>query len=180
MKKIILVHGLIAGFILGVFMVLSNFLPYFKDHGERGMIYGYTSMILAFSLIFVGVKNFRDKYNNGTISFGEAFKIGLLISLIGSTMYVLVWMVEFHFFIPDYMDKYAAQAVKNLQSSGLSQAKLDAKLKDIDSMKEMYKNPVWVFLFTYLEVLPVGLLISLICSLILKKKKPDNKVAFAN
>jgi hypothetical protein len=67
------------------------------------------------------------------------------------------------------MDRYSAAMVKQAQAS-LSGAALDRKLASINQMKEMYKNPVMVVLFTYLEVLPVGILISLFAALILKRK----------
>ena len=169
MKKIILVCGLIGGTILCIFIVLSTAIISNQNY-ESGMIYGYTAMILAFSLIYVGVRNFRDKYNDGIISFGKAFKIGLYITLIGSTMYVITWLIEYYFFIPDFMEKYAAHMIKNINLNGLSQLQIDNQLKSITGMKEMYKTPFFVILFTYLEVLPVGLAISLISALLLKRK----------
>ncbi len=127
-------------------------------------------MLIAFSMIFVGIKNYRDKYNGGIISFGKAFKVGFLITLIASTIYVIVWLVEEHYFFPDFMEKYMAYEMNKLQSSGISSAELADKTKDLEQAKEMYKNPFLKILFTYAEILPVGLVVSLISALLLKRK----------
>ena len=82
MKKIVIVFGLIAGVIVSAWAVCGAALCYGGGSYTTGMVLGYASMILAFSLVFVGVKNYRDKYNDGLISFGKAFKIGLYITLI--------------------------------------------------------------------------------------------------
>ncbi|WP_138994967.1 DUF4199 domain-containing protein [Larkinella sp. C7] len=177
MKKIVLVSGLIAGIILTSVMAVSTAVCYTTNQYEGNMVLGYASMILAFSLIFVGVKNFRDNYNNRVISFGKAFKIGLYITLIASTMYVLSWLVEYYFFIPDFMEKYIAHAVNQAKIEGASQLELDKKAAEFSDYKEMYKTPVGVILLTYLEVLPVGLIISLICALLLKRKNQPMQAA---
>src|SRR5215210_668865 len=91
MKKNILIYGLIAGVIVSVLMLLSmNYISHCEGNVDytTSMVIGYASMLLAFSLVFVGIRNYRDKYNGGVISFGKAFKIGILIVLIASTMYV--------------------------------------------------------------------------------------------
>ncbi|MEJ7681736.1 MAG: DUF4199 domain-containing protein [Segetibacter sp.] len=93
MKKIILVCGLISGFVVSAMTVIAIAICYRKEDFDGNMILGYATMIIAFSLIFVGIKNYRDKYKNGIISFGKAFKIGSYISLIASTIYVLVWVI---------------------------------------------------------------------------------------
>src|ERR1017187_9822075 len=74
------------------------------------MLIGYASMLVALSLVFVGIRNYRDKYNNGVISFGKAFKIGIMIVLIASTIYVVAWLIDYFFFIPDFMEKYSSMA----------------------------------------------------------------------
>jgi hypothetical protein len=129
-------------------------------------------MVVAFAFMFVGIKNFRDKYNGGVVSFGKAFRIGLYIALIASTMYVLVWLVEYYFFVPDFMEKYTACTMRDARASGASEAELTEKAAEMAKFTEMYKNPVWVVLITYAEILPVGLLIALISALILKRKTP--------
>lgn len=174
MKKIVIVCGLIGGLILGIVLLVSVGLCYNKDDFSGNMVLGYASMVLAFSLIFVGVKNYRDKYNGGIISFGKAFKIGLFISLITSTIYVVVWLFDYYLFIPDFMDKYAAHVLRECKATGATAAELQEKTAEMAQYKEMYKSPVGVILFTYLEVLPIGLLVSLISALILKKKARVN------
>lgn len=171
MKKNVIVCGLIGGAIISIGMVISASLCAKNANYEGSMLLGYAIQILAFSLIFVGIKNQRDKINGCFISFGEAFKIGLFISLIASTLYVLVWLIDFYVFIPDFMEKYSAHQVKALQESSITEKEMTIQLEELNHMKELYKNPMMVILFTYLEVLPLALVLSLIASAILRRKK---------
>jgi hypothetical protein len=116
MKKTILICGLIAGLIstslyIGLMLLGKAGQMDFKN----GMIYGYTLMILAFSFIFVATKMTRDKYNAGVITFGRAFLVGLYITLIASTIYVIVWLIDYYFFIPDFAEKYSAYIIGNMK-----------------------------------------------------------------
>lgn len=174
MKKVVLVHGIIAGLIVAGMMAFSTGYFCAKGDFEGGMIYGYSAMIIAFSMIFIGVKSFRDKQNGGTIRFGKAFRIGLFITLIASTIYVIAWLITYYFFIPDFMDKYAASMLAEAKASGISAAELAEKTADMEQMKEWYKNPLFVILMTYVEILPVGVIISLIGALILKRATPKH------
>ncbi|MGM9477400.1 DUF4199 domain-containing protein [Pedobacter sp. GSP4] len=173
MKKNVIVFGLIAGLIVSILMVLSMARCYSDPNLEHSMLIGYASMVLAFSFIFVGIVNYRDKYNNGSITFGKAFRIGLLISLIASTLYVITWLIDYYFFMPDFMDRYVAQALREAKAGGASAAEIAKQAKELAVNQELYKNPIMVVLFTYLEILPVGLIISLVAALILKRKAKD-------
>ena len=170
MKRTIFTFGTIVGLVVGVFIVFITWLEG-NSHHVGNYIIGYSAQVIAFAFIFVGIKNFRDKYNQGVISFGKAFRIGLGIAAIGATLYVLIWLVDFYGFNPDFMDKYAAHLIKQAQDSGASPAVLSQKIAEANSMKELYKSPVWVVLFTYLEALPVGVVIALLAALILKRKQ---------
>jgi hypothetical protein len=175
MKKNIIVHGLIAGIIVSALMLISiNMLSHREGMDYSiSMLIGYASMLLALSLVFVGIRNYRDKYNGGIISFGKAFKIGILISLIASTIYVIAWQIDYFFFIPDFMDKYTANMLDQLKASGASQAEIVKQTKEMNDMAVMYKNPLFNALMTYMEILPVGLIVTLISALILKRKAPQ-------
>src|SRR5688572_2792393 len=152
MKKIVWVYGIIAGLICAGWMFYATAIGDHTDL-ENGMFYGYASMVLAFSMIFVAVKNYRDKYLAGTISFGKAFRIGLLISLIASTIYVLTWEISFRFFVPDFMDKYTAMGIDNLKRTETNAAVLEAEIRKLRSFNEMYKNIFVRMLFSYAEIL---------------------------
>ena len=175
MKRTVLVFGLFAGLIvattMGIFMSICYKDPA-TSMGTGSMIIGFLSMIIAFSLIYVGVKNYRDKQLGGTISFGKAFKMGLLIALVASTIYVITWAILYTYVMPDFMDIYSAEMIKQA-----APADVQAKTEEMAKYKEMYKNPVFFVLFTYMEILPVGLLISLITALILKRKRAEPSMA---
>ncbi len=173
MRKTVLTCGIISGLIVSVIMTAS--MVYYRTHpgnisNSTSMAIGYLSMLIAFALVYVGIKNFRDDKNGGTISFGKAFRIGLLIALISSTMYVIAWSLLYNLYMPDFMDKYAEQAMKQ-SGDGMSAAKLAETNAEMESYKQMYRNPFYFVLLTYAEILPVGILVSLICALILKRKK---------
>lgn len=171
MKNIIIKYGIISGVIATLFMITSTLLHNDNPNLKNGEIIGYSGILIAFIFIFVAVKSYRDKENNGVISFGEAFKIGLYITLIASTFYVATWLIEYYFFMPDFMDKLISSTIENLKAQGLSPTEIEAKSKEMEMYRTWYKNPILVILMSYMEILPVGLFITLISSLILKRKK---------
>ena len=168
MKKNIIIYGLFAGFVVSFLMLFSMSLS-IKDL-NISLIIGYASMLIAFSFVFVGIKNYRDKFNGGVISFGNAFKIGIMIVLIASTIYVISWLINYFFFNPDYLEKYTAQMLDKLKANGASQIEIDKEAKEMTDFASMYKNPFFNAMMTYMEILPVGLVVTLISSFILKRK----------
>lgn len=174
MKKIVITCGLISGTIAATTMAIGMSMCASDPNFEHSMVVGYASMVLAFSLIFVAIKSYRDKQNGGVVSFGRAFSIGLLISLIASTMYVLTWAIMYNYFLPDFMETYSAQMIKTAEKSG-DQMKLKETLDNVKMMKDMYKSPLMFTLMTYAEIFPVGLIVSLIAAAILKKKGNSGK-----
>ena len=174
MKKNILIYGIISGLMVSTFMLISmNYLSHCEDNVDynTSMMISYASMLVAFSLVFVGIRNYRDKFNQGFISFGKAFGIGLAIVLIASTMYVISWRIDYVYFMPDFMDKFSAKMLDDLKSSGASETEIAEKTAELAKSTEMYKKPLYFFMITYMEILPIGILVSLISSLILKRKQ---------
>jgi hypothetical protein len=174
MKRNIIIYGLIAGIVVSILMLfIANYLSFCEGNldYDTSMLIGYASMLIAFSLVFVGIRNYRNKYNGGVISFGKAFKIGILMVLIASTIYVVAWLIDYYFFIPDFAEKYSAHTLDELKASGASQTEIDKQTKEMANFVRMFKNPFFNAMMTYVEILPVGLIVTLISSLILKRKE---------
>lgn len=176
MRHIILTFGLIAGAVLSVLMALSMAFHDRMSLGQ-GMVVGYTSMVLAFLMVYFGVRAYRDNVAGGHIGFGRAFLVGLGITLIASACYVATWQVIYYRFMPDFMDKYAAAAVEKAQKSGASPAQVEAKRKEMAEFNEMYKNPLVNIAFTLLEPLPVGLVFTLVSAGLLSRRRKAGGVA---
>lgn len=172
MKNIVLVFGSIAGVIVGGMFVATWPL---HENGiltpEYGMLVGYTTMIIALSLIFFGVKSYRDNQLNGAISFGKALGVGLCIALVASLIYALTWEVMFNTVASDYLQEWNTYSLQKMKDAGDSIEKIAAKQKELEEFAEMYKNPIVRFGFTLAEILPVGILISLISAALLRKKE---------
>ncbi len=170
MKKIILRYGSFGGGIVAAVLVISTAYCTQTGQYEGNMLIGYAAMLLAFSLIFVALKQVRDTQYGGIISFGKAFKAALLVTLVTATIYVAAWLVCYYFFMPDFMDKYTAYMLSKAKTDGLSRAELSRQTAQMQAYSAMYKNPLFVILLTYAEILPVGILVSLIAALLIKRK----------
>jgi len=168
-RKTIITFGLISGVISSVLMVCT--IPFAHRIGfDKALILGYTSIVLSFLLVFFGIRSYRDNVADGHISFGKAFGIGICITLISCVFYVATWEVLYHTVYPDFMDTYSASMISKAQASGASAQVVQAKINEIRQMKVMYANPLYNVLYTFIEPFPVGLLITLISSVVLKKK----------
>ena len=173
MKRIILIYGILAGAIVGSMFFIT--MPLYEKGiltMENGELVGYSTMIVALSLIFFGVKSYRDNQLDGAITFGNALKVGLLITLIASLIYAITWEVIYNTmtdFVTEMGDKY----FEKLKAEGTSQAK-------IDEYAAMYSNPIIRIPMTLMEIAPVGILISIFSAGLLRMKgflpaSPNNK-----
>lgn len=169
MKKIALTYGVIAGIInVGTGILLTNFAGEEMIHANSQWI-GYLVMIIALSMIFVGIKQFRDKHLGGVIKFGQAFLAGLYITLVASVIYVGVWEIYLQTSGIDFMAGYQASVIENMKADGASQAEISATREQLDFYSQMYKNTFYRMLLTLSEILPVGLTITLISATLLRK-----------
>lgn len=172
MKMIILVYGIIAGSIVAVSMVWGIWVSDSSGESMAVLEYvGYLIMLVALSVIFVGIKKYRDDELGGVISFGTAVLVGLGISLIASIIYVGVWEIYLAQTNYAFMNDYIAGALAAKEAAGATPAEMHAATAEFDAMRENYRNPLFRLGITFLEIFPVGLLITLISAAILRKSE---------
>ena len=170
MKKTVLVFGLIAGLIVSAVMALSTLILKKNQHAfEYGELLGYSSMLLAFSMIFVAIKSYRDRYNHGTISFKHAFLMGLGVATIASALYVVTWVFIYKFIFPDFIQVFTKCSVEKMQAQGKSAAEIQEMNKQMAYMFSYYDTWYGLVGITFMEIFPLGLLVTLICALVLKR-----------
>jgi hypothetical protein len=170
MKKTVLTFGLIAGVILSVMMAVT--VPFHDTIGyDRAEVIGYTSMILAFLLIFFGVRSYRDSVARGTVSFGRAFAVGALIAMVASVCYTATWEVIYFNFESDFLEKYQAHQIEQARANGESEASIAAERVKMERNAALYHNPAINAAITFLEPLPVGLLVALVSAAVLRRKR---------
>lgn len=170
MRRIVLVYGLIAGGILGGMMFIT--VPFQDRIGfDRGMVIGYTTMVLAFLTVYFGIRTYGESVVRGPVGFGRAFKVGILITFVATCCYVAAWEVVSRVFAPDFADKYAAHAVEKERAAGASAEAIASMEREMAEFREMYRNPLVRIPLTFLEPLPVGLVMTLISAGLLGLKR---------
>lgn len=172
MKKIVLIYGLIAGVILGgMFFVTAPLFDNGTLNYDNGMYVGYATMVVSLSLVFFGVKSYRDNQQKGVITFGRAFTVGIMITLVASVLYALSWEVAYHTVSKGFTEKINGYYEEELKKKITDETELQAELESSRKTMELYdRNPIVRFGFTLIEVLPVGIVITLISAALLKRK----------
>jgi hypothetical protein len=176
MKKTVLIFGAISGALISAMMLAT--VPFAEKIGfGRAEIVGYTTMIVAFLLVFFGIRSYRENIGDGTISFGRAFAVGILITLITCVCYVITWEIMYFKLMPDFAEKYGSYMIEQSRASGASQQVVEAKLQEAKNIKAMLDNPFINAAISFTEPFPVGLLVTLISAAILRRRSPSGQAA---
>jgi hypothetical protein len=174
MRRVIFVFGLISGVVLSAMFLIGMWLCQTGVICFMNELIGWASIVLSLSIIFFGIKSYRDNYQKGLITFWKGVQIGLLITLIASMIYAAAGEL---LYLADptaqaaMMDKLADYQVNKLKESGASAAEIDEKAKEMADLKSMSENAFLRFAFTLALVMPVGIVISLLSASLLRKKE---------
>jgi hypothetical protein len=174
MKKVVLIFGVIAGLILTGFVFLISTLcgndTISMDHGQ---LIGYTTMAIALSMIFFGIKSYHDNAGNGRITFWKGIQIGLLITLISSVFYFAgaeAYTMINPGFTDKVMTKFTQMQTDKMKQAGASQEEIDKVVKNAGEMVKIMENPAIFYAICLMEISPVGIIITLISAAVLRRK----------
>jgi uncharacterized membrane protein YhaH (DUF805 family) len=162
-------YSLIYGGISGTIVIALIVLTLVTGTGGHSVVLGYLIMLVVLSLIFVGVKRFRDVERGGAIRFLPALGLGLGIAVIAGIAYVLVWEAYQAATGYTFMDEYAASMIAEIKAEGGPDAA--ARIAEIEEVKESYKNPLFRLGITFTEIFPVGVLVALVSAALLRNPR---------
>jgi hypothetical protein len=171
MIRLIALYGIVAGLIVAVPMIWLMMTLTPETAPENGVVYGYLTMIVALTAVFLGIKHYRDKVLGGAIKFGPALLVGLGISAVASIMYVIAWEISLAFSGFDFVASYSKSTLEAARARGASPAELQKVVADLESFARMYANPLYRAAITFIEMFPVGVLISLISAALLRNSR---------
>jgi len=171
MTKIVLIFGLISGAIAATLMwLLVAVVNTGSINFDNGTIWGYATMIIALSLVFFGIKSYRDN-SGGHISFLKGVQIGILISIISGVCYAASWEAYYSTTGQEFLQKYTAYNLDKMKNSGASDAEIEKARVDSEQFMELYRNFFVRFAMTLMEILPVGVVVTLISAALLRKRE---------
>ncbi len=173
MTGLILRYGTIAGLIVAIPMVW-RMLTIEADAGADplgGMLVGYLTMLIALTAVFLGIKQYRDRIKGGAVKFLPAFGVGLAISVVAGVFYVVGWEISMAYSDFDFAQFWANYIVEGARAKGASAAELAQANADAQKFLAQYSNPLWRIPMTFIEIFPVGILVSLISAAILRNSR---------
>ncbi len=170
MVRIALIYGAISGTIIISVMTLGYMFAT-SENAAGSQVFGFSVMIIALTMIFVGVKTYRDRDLGGVIKFRPAFILGLSIAAVAGGFYVAGW--EIYLAVSDYVfiNDYTAGIIEAKRAAGVGGEALEKIIADMEVMKLRYANPLYRLPMTFIEIFPVGVAVALASAALLRNPK---------
>lgn len=168
MKKFIIRYGLISLAVgAAIFLLMLVVGRGFSFKTQE--VLGYVSIISSLSLVFFGIKQYRDKENGGLISFGKALGLGMLITLFVALGFAIIDFIYTSYINPDFAQQYLDYSISELEKT-LSGDDLIKKKEELTEQMASFTSAAGaVLMFGIVTV--IGFIISLVSSLFLSKTK---------
>lgn len=158
-------YSLIYGTISGVIIIAMIVLTMVTGVANDSVVLGYLIMLVVLSLIFVGVKRYRDIEQGGVIRFLPALGLGLGIAVVAGVAYVIAWETYVAVSGSNYIEAYTARAIAELRAGNAPDAA--AQIAQLEAMRDDYRNPLYRFGMTFMEMFPVGVLVAVVSAAVL-------------
>jgi len=168
-QRFVTTYGLIAGVLLVIVFYGSMLAG--AHHGPWGIWIGYLAMLIPMSMVFVGVKRYRDEQLGGVIRFGTALVLGLGIALIASLFYVFGWEIYLYATGYSFAADYMAGYVENMRASGASAVEISSTEAEAAEFVRQYADPLYRLPMTFMEILPVVVVVPLVSAGLLRNSR---------
>jgi hypothetical protein len=171
MWRKILTYGLIAGLVVAIPMNVMILATPNHLSLAYGMVFGYVTMLVALSAVFVAIKRYRDTELGGVIGFWPALGLGLGISVVAGIIYSLGWELSLAMSHMDFATAYANTLIAEKKAAGASAETIARLTAEMEAFKVQYANPLYRMPMTFIEIFPVGVLVSLVSAALLRNRR---------
>jgi hypothetical protein len=169
--RIVLIYGVIAGLVVAVPMVATMLTLTKETAPDNGAVFGYVTMIVALTAVFLGVKHYRDKVLGGAVRFVPALLVGLAISAVASVIYAIGWEISLALTGFDFPAAYMREMVEAARASGAPPAEIERITQQAEGFARLYANPLYRLPITFVEMFPVGVVIALLSAALLRNSR---------
>jgi hypothetical protein len=170
-SRIVLIYGLVAGLIVAVPMVALMLTLTPETAPDNGALYGYVTMIVALTAVFLGVKHYRDSVLGGVVRFVPALLVGLGIGAVASVIYAFGWEISIALTGFDFGAAALKAMLEAARARGASAAELEQVTRQGEAFARMYANPFIRFAITFAEMFPIGVVIAAISAALLRNAR---------
>jgi hypothetical protein len=168
MKKTFMRYALRGGITM---LVLYSAIVLIINCGANnvvGMVITYTAMVVSLCFVYFGIRYYRDMQNNGVLNFWPGIKLGLLISLVPSVIFGLCDVVYVTIINPHFAENYEAAELQQLKIT-IPPAQFATEAVKLKERMAFFKTPLGDFAIMFLNVMAIGLIITVISTFMLKR-----------
>ncbi len=160
--------ALTNGVFMGIALIVLSLILYLLGLNRESYV-PYLSYALMIVLTIVFVLQWRNKYNDGFISYSSAFGNGFLTILFGAILSALYAYVFFAFIAPEELTFLLEKAENDMYDRGMSEQEIEMGMKWTKMMVSEWMLPLWVIIGSAFW----GAIISAILAIFLKKEDKE-------
>lgn len=163
-KKSMLKQVANYGLVTGLILVAYSLLTYIIGQSLNKTL-GYLSLVILAICLYLFSKQYRDKVNEGVLTYGQGFTVGLLTGVFAGVLTAFFSVILLTYIDPGLVDKQLELMEQQFLAKGMSEDQVEAAI----NMSKKWMTPIFLFIGGILSMAFWSALISLITAAVLKK-----------
>jgi hypothetical protein len=175
MKNSIIQYGLIGGIVVSVLFlgpIVIDANSYMDPEKMRsGEIIGYSIMVLSMLSVYFGIRAYRKNYNKAEFSFLKGLAVGLQITVLANVIFYAANVLLYEVISPNFLAEFGTNYKQYIIDSVPDEASKLKVAREFESQASVLENSYLYALVMASSTFFIGIIISLISALVLKRSK---------